>query len=38
MPASIRLVSNFELRFSQALKPAPGFWKGIADRLQSSCS
>ncbi len=34
MPASIRLVSNFELRFSQALKPAPGFWKGIADRLQ----
>ena len=34
LPASIRLVSNFELRFSQALKPEPGFWKGVMDSLQ----
>jgi alkyldihydroxyacetonephosphate synthase len=34
LPASIRLVNNFEFRFGQALKPAPGVWKGIAERLQ----
>ena len=34
LPASIRLVNNTEFRFSQALKPAPGFWKGIETSLQ----
>jgi alkyldihydroxyacetonephosphate synthase len=34
MPASIRLVNNFEFRFGQALRPAPGFWKGLTARVQ----
>ena len=34
VPASIRLVNNFEFRFGQALKPAPGFWKGIIQHFQ----
>ena len=34
LPASIRLVNNTEFRFSQALKPAPGFFKGLQARLQ----
>jgi alkyldihydroxyacetonephosphate synthase len=34
LPASIRLVNNFEFRFGQALKPAPGFWKGLEKKIQ----
>jgi len=34
LPASIRLVNNFEFRFGQALKPAPRFWKGMVERVQ----
>ncbi len=34
LPASIRLVNNFEFRFGQALKPAPGAWKGLMTRFQ----
>jgi len=34
LPASIRLVNNFEFRFGQALKPAPSFFKGIMDKVQ----
>ena len=34
VPASIRLVSNVEFRFGQALKPAPGVLKGIAASVQ----
>ena len=34
LPASIRLVNNFEFRFGQALKPAPGFFKGMVQRAQ----
>lgn len=34
VPASIRLVSNVEFRFGQALKPAPGFFKGMAASVQ----
>ena len=34
LPASIRLINNFEFRFGQALKPAPTFWKGLLARLQ----
>ena len=34
LPASIRLVSNNELRFGQALKPKPTFVKGIVNGLQ----
>ena len=34
IPASIRLVNNFELRFGQALKPDPSYWKGVLDRIQ----
>ena len=34
VPASIRLVNNFEFRFGQALKSAPGFWKGIIHSFQ----
>ena len=34
IPASIRLVSNVEFRFGQALKPAPGFFKGITTGIQ----
>ncbi|MFC1525461.1 FAD-binding oxidoreductase [Candidatus Latescibacterota bacterium] len=34
IPASIRLVNNFELRFGQALKPAPSSWKRALDKVQ----
>ena len=34
LPASIRLLSNNEFRFGQALKPEPTFLKGIVNRLQ----
>lgn len=34
LPASIRLVNNFEFRFGQALKPAPGAWKGLITKIQ----
>ena len=34
LPASIRLVNNFELRFGQALKPAPGPGKHLLDKVQ----
>ena len=34
LPASIRLVNNVEFRFGQALKPAPGFFKGMVQRAQ----
>jgi|AP95_1055475.scaffolds.fasta_scaffold04925_3 alkyldihydroxyacetonephosphate synthase len=34
LPASIRLVNNFEFRFGQALKPAPGPVKHILGSLQ----
>ena len=34
LPASIRLVNNNEFRFGQALKPAPGFWKGVVTAVQ----
>ena len=35
LPASIRLVNNFELRFGQALKPAPSSaWKSLERSLQ----
>ena len=34
LPASIRLVNNNEFRFGQALKPAPGFLKGIIAAAQ----
>ena len=34
LPASIRLVNNFEFRFGQALKPPPSFFKGIVDKIQ----
>ena len=34
IPASIRLVNNFEFRFGQALKAAPSLAKGILDKLQ----
>ena len=34
LPASIRLVNNFEFRFGQALKPAPSFWKGLTQKIQ----
>jgi alkyldihydroxyacetonephosphate synthase len=34
LPASIRLVNNFEFRFGQALKPAHGPLKRIKDGLQ----
>ncbi len=34
LPASIRLVNNFELRFGMALKPEPGRWKGMVNGLQ----
>ena len=34
LPASIRLVNNFEFRFGQALKPAPTFFKGILEKIQ----
>ena len=34
LPASIRLVNNFETRFGQALKPAPGTWKRLLDKVQ----
>lgn len=29
LPASIRLLDNVQFRFGQALKPAPGFFKGM---------
>ena len=34
VPASIRLLNNFEFRFGQALKPRPAFWKGIVQKFQ----
>ena len=34
MPASIRLVYNYEFRFGQALKPNPGRWQGLIQKLQ----
>ena len=34
LPASIRLVNNFEFRFGQALKPAPSFFKGLMEKVQ----
>jgi alkyldihydroxyacetonephosphate synthase len=34
LPASIRLVNNNEFRFGQALKPAPGPWKGLLEGVQ----
>jgi alkyldihydroxyacetonephosphate synthase len=34
LPASIRLVNNFEFRFGQALKPEPGFKQRLTSRLQ----
>jgi alkyldihydroxyacetonephosphate synthase len=34
LPASIRLVNNFEFRFGQALKSAPTFWKGLSRKMQ----
>ncbi len=34
MPASIRLIGNFEFRFGQALKAAPAGPKKVIDRLQ----
>ena len=34
LPASIRLVNNFEFRFGQALKPTPSFFGGIMRSVQ----
>ena len=34
LPASIRLVDNNQLRFSQALKPKPTYWKGVMNKVQ----
>ena len=34
LPASIRLVNNFEFRFGRALKPAPSFFKSVMDKVQ----
>ncbi|MEW6755288.1 MAG: FAD-binding oxidoreductase [Candidatus Latescibacterota bacterium] len=34
VPASIRLLNNFEFRFGQALKPQPGAWQGLVAGLQ----
>ncbi len=34
LPASIRLVNNFELRFGQALKPEAKAWKKIEKKIQ----
>lgn len=35
LPASIRLVNNFEMRFGQALKPAPTLFKSFMGKVQT---
>lgn len=36
MPASIRLIGNFEFRFGQALKAAPRFPKSLVEKVQKA--